>query len=618
MIPFLEQGLMYNEAKEKAGYSDNTSDKSFLPIISNEEITNPVVFRAITQTRKLVKAIILKYGKPTYIHIELAREMSKSREERNKIASDMKERAENNERIRNILINEFKIQNPKPKDFIKYNLWIEQKHECIYSQQKISAEELFNDNYVEVDHIIPLSVSMDDSYENKVLVKSSENQKKGRRTPLEYMGSEEKQNKFRNHINSLNLSNKKKERLLLEKLSDYEKTDFSNRALGDTRYITSFVKNYLENHVQFADKQIKVPVRVYNGLFTKFIRYRFGIPKNREFSNRHHALDATIIASFTTPVRLKVEKYYQQKEEHRIDPRKVYIPTPWIHYNLDIENRTYNDNVIKFYEENKELKELYKDLIENNVIRPVFVSRMPRRKVTGPAHNETIASGKEFSKGKIIKRVHVSSLNAKNIEKLVTNDIVLKSQLLEVIKNNPKSLADGFEYIRPGKQKITIKRIKIYEDSRSGLPVRGGIAGNGTMARIDIFKDDKKYYVVPVYSFQISSKRIPNKAIVRGKMEKDWIDVSEKDFVFSVYPGELLNIIDLNNNEIEGYYVKTDRGSATFDIVAHDSPKKADNKEKEGPKNYWTIAYSQAKSIKKYYVDYLGNKYPIKNAKRVL
>lgn len=63
-------------------------------LIFNEEIgdipRNPVVLRVINQTRKVVNAIVKKYGSPKSVHIELARDLAKSRAERNEIEKEMK------------------------------------------------------------------------------------------------------------------------------------------------------------------------------------------------------------------------------------------------------------------------------------------------------------------------------------------------------------------------------------------------------------------------------------------------------------------------------------------------------------------------------------------------
>lgn len=44
-----------------------------------DEVTNPVVLRAIKEYRKVLNALLKKYGKVHKIHIELAREVDKNR-----------------------------------------------------------------------------------------------------------------------------------------------------------------------------------------------------------------------------------------------------------------------------------------------------------------------------------------------------------------------------------------------------------------------------------------------------------------------------------------------------------------------------------------------------------
>lgn len=90
LIPYMELGLRYDEACGKAGYNHSSpygeSERSLLlPLPDQEEIRNPVVSRALTQTRKVVNAIIRKYGSPEEIHIELARDLSRSMADRKEI-----------------------------------------------------------------------------------------------------------------------------------------------------------------------------------------------------------------------------------------------------------------------------------------------------------------------------------------------------------------------------------------------------------------------------------------------------------------------------------------------------------------------------------------------------
>jgi CRISPR-associated endonuclease Csn1 len=77
------------------------------------------------------------------------------------------------------------ISNPSGFDILKYKLWKEQDCKCAYSGETIPIERLFEDSYCQVDHVIPYSQSMDDSYNNKVLVLTKENQEKRNETPFQ-------------------------------------------------------------------------------------------------------------------------------------------------------------------------------------------------------------------------------------------------------------------------------------------------------------------------------------------------------------------------------------------------------------------------------------------------
>ena len=98
LIPYLEQGLNYNDACKEAGYDfqgNHRGEKSqFLPASTEEmeDITSPVVRRAVAQTIKVVNAIIREQGEsPVNIHLKLAREMSKNFQQRNDLDKAMKD-----------------------------------------------------------------------------------------------------------------------------------------------------------------------------------------------------------------------------------------------------------------------------------------------------------------------------------------------------------------------------------------------------------------------------------------------------------------------------------------------------------------------------------------------
>ena len=111
LLPHLQSGLSMHEAKEVVGYATqqvNQGTNELLPIPSKEElahVVNPVVRRAIFQTRKIINAIIQKSKlDPCYafdcIHIELARDIKKSYIDRKKIEKEQNDNANVNERTK--------------------------------------------------------------------------------------------------------------------------------------------------------------------------------------------------------------------------------------------------------------------------------------------------------------------------------------------------------------------------------------------------------------------------------------------------------------------------------------------------------------------------------------
>src|SRR5699024_5672858 len=153
---------------------------------------NPVVIRSLSQTRKVINAIIKRYGSPANIFIEMARDMGRHYTERREIEKQYNKNRGINEKAKSH-IQELhpEIGNPRGHDILKYKLWQEQDGKCAYSLKPIPMDQLFNIGFAEVDHIIPYSRSFDDSNANKVLVLSKENQNKKNRTPYEWFGDDE-------------------------------------------------------------------------------------------------------------------------------------------------------------------------------------------------------------------------------------------------------------------------------------------------------------------------------------------------------------------------------------------------------------------------------------------
>ncbi len=637
IIPELEKGITYDKACENVGYEFKGSKNELqykLPPIScaEDNILNPIVLRAVSQTRKVINAIIDRYGSPIAIHIETARELSKSYEERQAIKKKQDNNMKNNEDIRSYIREMFNFE-PKPFDIVKMKLWREQQGKCAYSMKAIPAERLYEENYVQVDHIIPFSRCFDDSYNNKVLVLTDENQRKKEKTPYEYFGEDEKRwhtfEKFVNLTYKFNL--RKRENLLIKNFNEEKSKEWIQRNINDTKYIAKFMYNYIANNLQFADSELKRKVYNLNGQATAILRHYWGLKKNREESDKHHAQDAVVIACATNKNIKKVSDYSRNRvlyadrivekvqNNYSID---ITIKEPWPYFREEVEARMEDiDNNGELYALKHGNFRNYDDIdIEN--IRPIFISRMPERKITGRAHKDTMRSKKFIERGcnyTVVKKA-LNSITKQEIESIISNpqfrelylsDKAMYDDIYEKMRecNFKAEKAFSEEYRKHSKKGNSpiVRSIKVPSMGNTGVKLKNGsIAENASMVRVDVFVKDNKYYLVPIYVSDFAKKELPNKAIVAHKDEKNWIEMTKDyKFKFSLYANDLVKIKRKDEKEFFAYYTSTHRGTGAINTLAVNGEKKIEG-----------IGVKGLEIFEKYQVDVLGIISKIKKEKR--
>jgi CRISPR-associated endonuclease Csn1 len=264
LIPHMEAGLTYPSAKITAGYggaSGASEGANFLP--EPPQVRNPVVQKALYETRKVVDAIIREFGKPDIIRVELARDAKLPKKVRDDIRKKNHDRRDENEGINEDLKKEFGLANPTREDRDKYRLWVECNRTSPYSGKAISEKQLFSPD-VQVEHILPWKRSLDNSYMNRTLCFQKENLEKGDRTPFEaWSHLEQKWGEIEARIEKLPLA--KRRRFYMTEIPE----GFLDSQLTDTRYITKEVCGYLE--------ALGVKVQTNKGLFTSWLRYEWGL-----------------------------------------------------------------------------------------------------------------------------------------------------------------------------------------------------------------------------------------------------------------------------------------------------------------------------------------------------
>lgn len=603
ILPFMKEGYQYNEACEKAGYNfkaiyEGVRTKK-LPVIEIDEIVNPVVNRALAQTRKVINSVIDKYGSPVRINIELARDLAKNFKDRKLIEKEQKENRANLDKIRENL-RELMDKEPTAVEVLKYRLWEQQRGECAYTQSQIPLERLFSPGYCEIDHIIPFSRSFDDSLSNKILVLGSENQRKGNKIPYEYFGEDsERWNSFEIWVKGSYLNYKKKANLLKKKFTEEEQRDWKARNLQDTKYICRYISNFVNNRLEFKESENKQKVITVNGRATAYLRSRWGLNKVREDGDKHHALDAAVVGVTTQGMVQKISKYSKAHELYTVrkndefvdvetgecvdvdeykEIRKDILPRPWRGFSEELKLRL-SDNPL---EELKKLPiETYNEEFIKENVKPIFVSRVPFRKISGKLFKETIYSERAFKDGYFVSKKSLVDLKRGDLDNFYNYECdkklydAISERMKEFNYNGKKAFESPFRKpTKSGKEGPVVRSVKIKSAApfKDGIPMNEGLVAKEGMVRIDIYEKEGKYFVVPVYRYQLAKGIVPKRAAIAGKSELKWPIMDQTyNFKFSIFKNDLIEIKYAKKDGYFGYYDGFDRHTASLVIENHDN-----------------------------------------------
>lgn len=588
ILPYLEEGMVYSDAMQKAGHNHSEHNFEKQKFLGTKEVydaiggvTSPVVKRALSQTVKVIDAVIRQYGSPYAINIELARDMSMTKDERDKLKKENDARAAKNEAIRENIAKLNAM--PNSTNVLKYKLYEEQDHKCAYSMETLDINQLFEDGYYEIDHIIPYSRSFDDSFNNKVLVLKRENQNKRNSTPVEYF--ERIGRDYDEVLAFWKAVYQKRNRKKLEFLQKKEinESEWKNRALNDTRYASRMLANLIKDYLLFDEKSKDKYGRVetVKGAITSYLRRFWGVQKIREDGDKHHAVDAAIIACVTPKTKNKIERYNQIKESRKMRNGQYVLEDGEI---CDSDYYDKNSHLVLPYPYKDFINELDARVMDEPVLmqnklrllgfnenylmkaKPFVVSRMTSRKAKGCINEATVFSSK-YADNKyptvcdgnnvIVKRTALANL------KLDKNGEIngyfqpegdaalynaLKQRLVEFDGDAKKAFAPTNPIRKPcnSGQGNIVRTVKTYETYTGGgmiLEKNKGIVKNDGMIRVDLYSKDGKYFGVPVYVADLYRGELPKRAATANKPQNEWREMDDTyTFEMSIYQDDLLHI----------------------------------------------------------------------------
>lgn len=594
ILPYLEEGMVYSDAMQKAGHNHSEHNFEKQKYLGTKEVydaiggvTSHVVKRALSQTVKVIDAVIRQYGSPYAINIELARDMSMTKDDRDKLKKENDARAAKNEAIREIIAKLNAM--PNSTNVLKYKLYEEQDHKCAYSMETLDINHLFEDGYYEIDHIIPYSRSFDDSFNNKVLVLKRENQNKRNSTPVEYF--ERIGRDYDEVLAFWKAVYQKRNRKKLEFLQKKEinESEWKNRALNDTRYASRMLANLIKDYLLFDEKSKDKYGRVetVKGAITSYLRRFWGVQKIREDGDKHHAVDAAIIACVTPKTKNKIERYNQIKESRKMRNGQYVLEDGEI---CDSDYYDKNSHLVLPYPYKEFINELDARVMDEPVLmqnklrllgfnenylmnaKPFVVSRMTNRKAKGCINDATVYSSKYADnknptvcggKNIIVIRTQINDKEKVKLDK--DGEIIgyfqpegdaalynaLKQRLNEYGGDAEKAFTQKNPIRKPcknGQGNIvrSVKMYKTYTGDGMFLKKNKGIVKNdkgGGMIRVDLYSKGGKYYGVPVYVADLYRGELPKRAATQRKSQNEWRVMNDTyTFEMSIYKDDLLRI----------------------------------------------------------------------------
>ena len=461
-----------------------------------DSVRNPMAMRSMFRLRKLVNRLLEegKIDQDTEIHIEFARELNDANK-RNAIAAFTKENQNKNEEARKKIINLYKAETgkdiePTDADVLKYVLWQEQGHICLYTGKQIGISDFIGpDPKFDIEHTIPRSVGGDSTKMNLTLCDSRFNRDvKKTKLPTELSNHDEimtRINEWKEKYESLEGQIRKQKKLskgasskeqkdsiirkrhLLELQRDYWRgkylrftmesvpDGFSRRQGTDISVISKYARLYL--------KSLFKHVYTVKGIATSDFRKIWGIQKvyskKERVNHVHHCIDAIVIACIGLDEYNKLGAYYHDEENHEwYGMSKAYFKKPWSTFVEDVEKVQDEIMVYHYTPDNMPKQGRRRILIDGKKV----LSKGDAAR--GSLHNDTYYGAIENDGVvRFVKRINLASMKENDVKNIVDDSVrgIIETAI------NEKGFKDALSstiWMNEEKQ-IPIKKVRCYTPS---------------------------------------------------------------------------------------------------------------------------------------------------------
>lgn len=505
-VPNTPIDLLYHPSMIEA-YPDAKRNERFdcyqLGSPKTNAVRNPMAMRSLHMVRKVINHLLRKHiiDEKTEIHIEYARELNDANK-RQAIADWQRELSKRHtayaQNIRQLYKAETGLEiEPTKTDVLKYQLWEEQQHVCLYTGKKIGIADFLGANpKFDIEHTIPRSRGGDSTQENLTLCDSKFNRDiKRDKLPTELANYEEilariehwkkqcyalklKRDGIRTHsgLEKSIKDSKIRRRHLVGLEYGYLKgkydrftmkevpEGFSRRQGAGIGLISKYAGLFLKSLFKDPKNPNRSNVYVVKGAITAEFRKLWGLQQVDEAKSRenhtHHCIDAYTIACIGPCEYAALAAYYRSDEEFKYGRRreKPQFEKPW---------PTFTEDLLKLQEELLIVHQTT-DKLGKRDRRKV---KTPRGKfltggdsARGRLHQETYYGAINYDGNiKYVVRKPLDSLTEKDLDKIVDETVkgIIKGAV-EAKGSLKEALADG---IYMNKEKgILIKRVRIFSD----------------------------------------------------------------------------------------------------------------------------------------------------------
>ena len=565
LLPHLQEGKMYSEAAKAAGirHSDSMTaqerdERSLLdeiPLLQKNALRQPVVEKILNQMINLVNALKREHGEIDEVRVELARELKMSREEREKVLSNNRKRKAKNETIAKRIAAEGIT--PTKARIQKYSLWEESGGRCIYCGNPVGVVQFLRGEEIEVEHIIPRSILLDDSMSNKVCACRSCNQEKGNRFAMEFIQSKGGVKEYTDRVEQFFHDNyPKRQRLLM--LPENLPEDFIERHLRLTQYISREAQGILRKGIRLVSASeggVTAKLRQlwgYDNILRDLnleryrsmgetevvtVEHRDGQRTDERIKDwskrkdhRHHAVDALIVActrqSYIQRLnRVNAEADRQemdafikeQQQEHKLSKKeKLSLLEHWLirqpHFTTKEVMKHVEEILISFRPGKRTVtrgRNVYKRSGKTDVQRGVLIPR-------GALSEETIYGVISVDgEDRVVCKYPLQSLKAKDVVSIV--DEVLREKVIERITQHGEKEAFAKPLYLDEAQTQEVRSVRCFtgKDQAKLIPLRYndeseavGFVAPGSNHHLALYQDERGNLVESVVTFWQAISRI--------------------------------------------------------------------------------------------------------------